>query len=90
MNNSRFNLDELITEYYEGDEILGETECQHRSETSLYGDSWPGAQLTLHKMYKYQAKLKRCIKSLSPYWGMPVPITERVIDSGEAFDDIPF
>lgn len=33
-------------------EVLAETVTQHRSETALYGDSWPGAQPQIARMHR--------------------------------------
>lgn len=44
------NIVELIEQIEHAQEALGETVSQHRAETAMYGDSWPGAQLQIADM----------------------------------------
>lgn len=64
----------------EGIEALGtyysETLAQHRNETALYGDSWPGAQVQLRQalthLDAYEAEYARRLAA-RPVYGPPVP-----------------
>lgn len=40
-------------------EHLGETICQHRSETAMFGDSWPGAQIEISRMHERLRELEQ-------------------------------
>ena len=67
----------------------GDTLTQHRSETALYGDSWPGAQIEL-------AELKKELDRWEAEWDRrhPPRVAEEADDSfgppPGAYDDIPF
>ena len=49
---------ELREEYDQTLEQLGETIAEHKSETALYGDSWPGAQLDIGRLQRAVSNLE--------------------------------
>lgn len=77
---------ELCEELDHAEEALWETEMQHKSECSLYGDSWPGAQIQIQQMRDGIDILKRQLKDC--------PVAYEIPDDADAkwgdFDDIPF
>ena len=65
---------------------LGETQAQHNSETSLYGDSWPGAQLQIADMREQISMLDGTMRAHPDFPKPPCPI-----ESIEyRCDDMPF
>ena len=89
-------LDELLEDYYQGYEILGETETQHQSECALAGDSWPGALVEIENMREGLAKLRVLIARRFP-GEEPAPLgASRNYCYGafarpaDPYDDIPF
>lgn len=59
MDFGEFSTIELCDIYWERYERLGETITQHESETILYGDSWPGAQIQIREQREMLARLQR-------------------------------
>lgn len=73
-------IDEAGEDLYYAEEAYGETQAQHLSETSLYGDSWPGARQDLARMKAGIARLEARWASLVadrdarfPVAGPPAP-----------------
>ncbi len=85
------SLDELLEDLYMGSETLGEIECQHASETALYGDSWPGAQIQIQESRDSLARLRDIIARRFPEALKPrQPERFLGVPAGEENDDIPF
>lgn len=49
-------------------ECYGDSYAEHRGETALYGDSWPGAQLQLQAMHDTMAEIEAEIEALFEDW----------------------
>lgn len=76
---------ELLTRHIdEGWLALSETEAEHRNETALFGDSWPGAQLDIARSREALTASERRIHELEqafPELKDPEPFTEPTIDT---------
>jgi len=53
---------------------LGETKAQHDSETSAFGDSWPGAQIEMAELREQIAMLDRTMRVHPEFPKPPYPI----------------
>lgn len=84
------DFDELCEALGYFHEQYGETYAEHRNETAMFGDSWPGAQLQLAEM---SAAIRRAeaVVAGHPSAGAPVaPKKLEVVGDYPEDDDIPF
>ena len=60
---SDLTFDELCEAHDDICQRLGETIAQHRSETAMFGDSWPGAQIQIAEMQEHERELRARIEA---------------------------
>jgi hypothetical protein len=57
-------IDDLSYDLSEAWSQLGEIEAEHRNETALFGDSWPGAQIEIGRSRKAMLKSEDVLDGL--------------------------
>lgn len=65
----------------------GEMYAEHRSETAMFGDSWPGAQPQLRAMRQTITRLEKQVKGHHEHKPYIPPVFESIADNDA---DLPF
>ena len=87
--NDDLTYDELCEAHDQLSQQLGEIIAEHRSETAMFGDSWPGAQIQIADMQRVVRELEARIEAHNLKRG---PLDELIDDGNPTndYDDIPF
>jgi hypothetical protein len=66
------HLEDAAEAYWGLCEQLGETIAQHKGETALFGDSWPGAMRDIADLNEVIRKIEALLDAW-PEYGPPIP-----------------
>ena len=84
--------EQLLEDLSQAEQQLGETIAEHKNETAMFGDSWPGAQLQISELQSFVADLREAVerhpdRPRQTVADMPAMYIETDADLD---DDIPF
>ena len=79
----KYTIAELLEFADQWDQQIGEMECQHLSETALYGDSGPGQALAIRESNGDYAKFLAAIEARRLAFVGPEPLTGLQLENFE-------